>query len=151
VGGCGRPRPLGHTLLQLPHVFTLSLTWDTARAAEADVAATLATVEPRLRPARVYRGAGAGRATRLGDDEFWGGAPVAAADAEFELRAMVCYYGAHYACFCRTEDGAGPWTRFDDAAVALVGDWPALVSACARGHLQPTVLFYEAASPPSRI
>ncbi len=35
------------------------------------------------------------------------------------------------------------WTRFDDASVTVVGGWDALCSACARGHLQPTVLFYE--------
>jgi len=145
VGGCGKPRAPDHTLLQMPHVFTLSLTWDTAQAAEADVAATMANILPRLRPARIFRGTGDGRAQWLGEDEFWGGTRVKALDAVYELRAMVCYYGAHYACFCRTEDGAGPWTRFDDAIVAVVGDWAALVSACVRGRLQPTVLFFEAA------
>jgi len=162
-GGCGSLRPPEHTLLQLPHgaplvlagssphyltptraVFTLSLTWDTAQAAQADVAATMANVEPSLRPARIFRGDGEGRAHWLGEDGYWGAAPVKAADAVFDLRAIVCYYGAHYACFCRTEEGRGPWTRFDDATVAPVGDWDALRSACARGRLQPTVLFYEA-------
>jgi len=145
VGGCGRPHPPELTLLQLPHVFTLSLTWDTAHAAEAEVLETLSKVDPLLRPARVFRGSDDRRAQWLGDDTYWEAPPVKAEDAVYDLRAMVCYYGAHYACFCRTEEGRGPWTRFDDATVALVGDWPALVSACARGHLQPTVLFYEAA------
>jgi hypothetical protein len=27
--------------------------------------------------------------------------------------------------------------------VARVGGWDALCDACARGHLQPTILFYE--------
>jgi hypothetical protein len=35
------------------------------------------------------------------------------------------------------------WTRYDDASVSVVGSWEAVCSACARGHLQPTVLFYE--------
>ena len=94
----------------------------------------------------------------------------------YELRALVCYYGSHYACFVRTDEpdahalcasrhgGAGAarsvlalfvlicglatrcspqWTRIDDASVTVVGSWEALCAACARGHLQPTVLFYE--------
>ena len=68
-------------------------------------------------------------------------------DARYELRAAVCFYGAHYAAFCRTDEGWGPWTRFDDSSVTVIGDWPALVDACARGHLQPTVLFYELMLP----
>jgi hypothetical protein len=35
------------------------------------------------------------------------------------------------------------WSRFDDASVTRVGGWDAVCDACARGHLQPTVLFYE--------
>ena len=41
------------------------------------------------------------------------------------------------------------WTRIDDASVTVVGSWEALCVACARGHLQPTVLFYERAAAPS--
>jgi len=102
-----------------------------------------------LHPSRVYRGG-----------------EQAEEPPRYELRALVCYYGSHYACFVRTEEAAsqrcaGPstcaaarvlsshparsrtWTRFDDTAVTLVGGWEALCSACSRGHLQPTVLFYE--------
>lgn len=72
----------------------------------------------------------------------------------YQLRALVCYYGSHYASFARTDDPdalatggfeAPPpaWTRFDDAAVTHVGGWQAVCDACARGHLQPTVLFFE--------
>ncbi len=42
---------------------------------------------------------------------------------------------------CRPE-----WTRFDDASVSVVGGWGAVCDACARGHLLPTVLFYERAA-----
>jgi hypothetical protein len=47
-------------------------------------------------------------------------------------------------CFC-----SAIWTRIDDASVTVVGSsWEALCVACARGHLQPTVLFYERAAAP---
>jgi len=86
--------------------------------------------------------------------------------ASYELRAMVCYYGSHYAAYARTDEPADSrcalcravrralrvlmrvrcrpaWTRFDDTSVTRVGGWEALCDACARGHLQPTTLFYE--------
>jgi hypothetical protein len=141
AGGCGAPAPTRHALHRAPRVFTLSLAWDTATAAEEEVAATMKALSTRLRPQRVYGG------------EHAAYAPGADADETYELRAMVCYYGSHYASFARTDDarsraGAGPWdatiwTRFDDAAVTRVGAWAAVCDACARGHLQPTVLFYE--------
>jgi hypothetical protein len=140
-GGCGAPAPTRHALDRAPRVFTLSLAWDTATAAEEEVAATMKALSTQLRPQRVYGG------------EHAAHAPGADAHETYELRAMVCYYGSHYASFARTDDarsgaGAGPWdattwTRFDDAAVTRVGAWAAVCDACARGHLQPTVLFYE--------
>ena len=132
VGGCGAQTPIRHVLLRPPDVFTLSLSWDTNTASEADVRATLAAVATSLRPGRIYTPAS-----------------YADADVRYELRALMCYYGSHYASFARTDDGdrAGyedvvAWTRFDDAAVSAVGSWDAVCDACARGHLQPTVLFY---------
>jgi hypothetical protein len=155
-GGCGMPAPTRHELARAPAVFTLSLAWDTATAAEEEVAATMKALSTRLHPQRVYGGEDAAHA------------PGADADVPYELRAMVCYYGSHYASFARTDDarssggvgagaGGGPsggscawgetWTRFDDAAVTRVGGWAAVCDACARGHLQPTVLFYERPQP----
>ena len=75
-----------------------------------------------------------------------------AADAgAYELRAVICFYGSHYASFARTDEpgvfafmpSSPVWTRFDDAAVTELGSWEAVCAACAKGHLQPTVLFYE--------
>jgi len=129
VGGCGAPMPISHALTSLGQVFTISLSWDTATAPERDVAETMAALSTRVNPFAVF------------DPD----SPAAA--REYELRAMVCYYGAHYACFTRTDEAGGAgavWTRFDDATVSEVGGWEALSVACARGHLQPTVLFYEA-------
>jgi hypothetical protein len=140
AGGCGAPAPLAHVLERAPSVYTISLSWDTAQAPEAEVAATMAALGTALRPELLYYG---GDKKRDAD-----GARA------YELRAMVCYYGSHYASFARTDEhatvfGAPPpapaWTRFDDAAVTAVGGWQAVCDACARGHLQPTVLFYELA------
>ncbi len=47
------------------------------------------------------------------------------------------------ACPLTRRRGRPVWTRYDDASVSVVGSWEAVCSACARGHLQPTVLFYE--------
>jgi hypothetical protein len=140
--GCGQEAPIRHSLSRAPSVFTISLAWDTAQASEAEVAATMAALGTTLRPERVFRGAASS------------GRQAAAAHAPppFELRALVCYYGSHYASFARTDEPlvgfeAPPaaWTRFDDASVTHVGGWQAVCDACARGHLQPTVLFYEEA------
>ena len=150
--GCGRKLPVEHTAKRLPVVFTLSLTWDTATAPEKEVMETMRALDDKLRPARIFRGREAGFCRSVwawvSSDGEGGGQIVAdaqeAKDASYSLRAMVCYYGAHYATFARTgDDGGGPWARFDDANVSEVGDWAALCSSCARGHLQPTVLFFE--------
>jgi len=128
AGGCGAAAPAEHALLFCPKVFTLSLTWDTASASEAEVLATMGALGESLRPARVYPASDA--------------LPASAKEAVYDARALVCYYGSHYACFTRGQADA-LWTRFDDAAVTPVGSWEEMSAAAARGHLQPTVVFYE--------
>jgi alkylhydroperoxidase family enzyme len=131
LGSCGELQPVTYSLERLPQVFTLSLTWASTSEPEEDVAATMAALSPTVRLSRIY------------GDVHAAGLP--AEDAVFELRSLVCYNGSHYECFCRPQDGAGPWTRFDDANVNIVGDggWEALKRNAAKGHLQGTVLFYE--------
>jgi hypothetical protein len=41
VGGCGAPAPIVHALDRPPAVYTISLAWEAAQAAQEDVAATL--------------------------------------------------------------------------------------------------------------
>jgi hypothetical protein len=108
-----------------------------ARAVEEEVAATMRALGVQLHPERVFT------------PERRRAAPP------YELRALACFYGSHYVSFARTDEpyadpfgalSAPPepeWTRFDDASVTRVGNWDAMCDACARGHLQPTVLFYE--------
>ena len=160
VGGCGAAARVRHNLEAPPRVFTISLAWDAAQAAEDVVAATMAALQPELRPELVFDNA-----------------PRHNEASIYELRAMVCYYGSHYAAYARTDEPVSQsylptkcvaprislrraaraatgtdcvprvnrpeWSRFDDASVTRVGGWDSVCDACARGHLQPTVLFYE--------
>lgn len=61
----------------------------------------------------------------------------------YALRSMVCYYGAHYQALVLVPD-AGGWLMFDDARVTRVGSWADVRRKCEAGHIQPSVLFYEA-------
>ena len=56
--------------------------------------------------------------------------------------SVVCYYGQHYHCFA-FEDGQ--WVMYDDQTVKVVGNWDDVLVMCKKGHLQPQVLFFEAA------
>ena len=129
-GGCGEQKNLEHELVRAPKVFTIALSWDTGQASEADVQDTMAALPEVIHPMKIYRTLGPASQLDAGPD------------VPYQLRAMVCYYGSHYACYAR-DDERPVWTRYDDANVNVVGDWGALRAACAKGHLQPTVLFYE--------
>jgi hypothetical protein len=87
VGGCGAAARVRHDLEAPPTVFTISLAWDAAQAAEDVVAATMKALRPELRPELVFDNPPRQEATGL-----------------YELRAMVCYYGSHYAAYARTDD-----------------------------------------------
>lgn len=135
AGGCGRSVPQTFSLRRPPKVFTLSLKWEAATATEAAVEATMGSIGTTLYLSRVFRGRDGGTASEhpLRDDE-----------SPMELRALVCFYGSHYCALARTDEAAGAvWARFDDASVSTVGSWADACRACARGHLQPTVLFYH--------
>ena len=129
AGGCGTLHTPRVSMTRHPRVFTLSVAWAAAQASEGEVEATMGRLRPTLRPAAAFLACAAP-----------GGGEA------YDLRAVVCFYGAHYLSFARTDGRGAPpaWTRFDDGAVTPVGDWAAVCAACARGHLQATVLFYEA-------
>ena len=61
----------------------------------------------------------------------------------YRLRSMVCYYGQHYQAMVLVPD-AGGWLMFDDSRVSGVGGWADVRRKCEAGHIQPSVLFYEA-------
>jgi hypothetical protein len=136
VLGCGAPTPVSFRLDAAPRVYTLSLAWPTDRASGEEVAATFAALGTSLHPSRVYcEQPGAMPSPPL--------LPPPARPPRYDLRALVCFYGAHYLAFARARGGGPGWTRFDDGAVTHLPDWDALADAAARGHLQPTVLFYH--------
>ena len=63
----------------------------------------------------------------------------------YRLRSMVCYYGQHYQALVLVPD-AGGWLMFDDTRVSRVGAWADVRRKCEAGRIQPSVLFYEAAT-----
>jgi hypothetical protein len=127
---------VAHVLECAPTVFTLSLAWDTAQPSEAAVAATMAALGTALRPELFY----------------FGGEKRDVADARmYDLCALVCGSGSRCTSFVRTDEpatfGLPPapaWTRFDAAGATVVtGGWAVVCDSCARGRLQPSLLFYE--------
>jgi hypothetical protein len=135
AGGCGAPAPVVHVLKRAPNLFTLVLLWDAANASEAAVAAAMAALGTALRPELFY---------------FGGEKRDADAARMYDLRALVCGSGSRCASFARTDEPVAfglpstpAWTRFDAAGATAVGGWADVCDACARGRLQPSVLFYE--------
>jgi len=60
---------------------------------------------------------------------------------------MICYYGKHYIAFF-FNSARKQWFYFDDSTVKMVGtEWTDIQSRCVKGHLQPSVLFYECEQP----
>jgi hypothetical protein len=125
VGGCGTPARVQHQLMHAPEVFTISLAWDTTQAAEDEVAATM---KARLRVQLACSGAGADasrdvqalRPTLQPAKVYNSASSSISASDEYELRAMVCYYGNHYAAYARTDadaDNRCAWLRWKRLAV----------------------------------
>lgn len=63
----------------------------------------------------------------------------------YALRSMITYYGRHYQAFVYVPEAAS-WLMFDDARVSCVGSWADVRRKCVAGCMQPSVLFYGAAS-----
>ncbi|PRW39333.1 uridylate kinase [Chlorella sorokiniana] len=124
VGGCGQPNPVTHVLQAAPRVFTLQVAWESHNEAREDIAGTMAAIQEVVDVGEVYRGVPPGL-------------------HRYALRSMVCYYGAHYQALVLVPD-AGGWLMFDDARVTRVGSWADVRRKCEAGHIQPSVLFYEA-------
>jgi len=63
----------------------------------------------------------------------------------YQLRSMVCFYGAHYHAFLHK---GGRWLMFDDATTAVVGAWEDVVHKlkCHLGKIQLSVLHRRAPS-----
>lgn len=116
----GRPRR-ATAMLRVPHVFTLGLASETARASKAEIGETLDGVEESLNLRDVYGGI--------------------AQDVCYNLLALTAFYEQHYTCFCRT---GAEWLHYDDDVCKVVGrDFADVRRKCVSGRLHPVLLFYE--------
>jgi hypothetical protein len=122
--------PPAATLLSRPAIMTVAIVWESARAADAAIAAVTAAIGPSLDAAGV----------------FGGGAPPG---PRYALRAVVCYLGHHYHTYIRAGCGpgappdAGCWLLLDDEIAAPVGGWSDAVAAMRADRAQPCLLFFE--------
>ncbi|CAN4100452.1 unnamed protein product [Withania somnifera] len=123
VGGCEKLNYIHHILSAPPRVFTTVLGWQNTCEDVDDIKATLSALSTEVDISVLYRGL----------------------DPKNKrcLVSVVCYYGQHYHCFAYSRD-RGQWMMYDDKTVKVIGSWDDVLVMCARGHLQPQVLFFEA-------
>uniref|UniRef100_A0A803L904 USP domain-containing protein n=1 Tax=Chenopodium quinoa TaxID=63459 RepID=A0A803L904_CHEQI len=124
-GGCGKLNHIHHILSNPPHIFTAVLGWQNTCESVDDIAATLSALATEIDISVLYRGLDPKNVHRL--------------------VSVVCYYGQHYHCFAYSHERQR-WIMYDDKTVKVIGTWEEVLSMCERGHLQPQVLFYEAAN-----
>jgi hypothetical protein len=135
---CGTPLVTDFYLRSAPSVFALGLVWMDSEQCPLDEISSIVKMLPMeidldnlLLPMSL-------QAMQFGHTNY-----MPRAKYLYKFRGMVCYYGRHYKTYFWSAVSR-QWVSFDDARVEQLGpDWDAVVQKCLRGHLQPTVLFYE--------
>ena len=63
-------------------------------------------------------------------------------DAEYRIKAVVCFIGAHYFCFVRIGDKK-EWKLYNDEETEIYDSWHAVLHHMISIKVYPTVIFYE--------
>ncbi|XP_019848851.1 PREDICTED: uncharacterized protein LOC100633619 isoform X1 [Amphimedon queenslandica] len=114
---------LRRMLLSNPDVLCIGMIWDSSSPTVPYIMSVLNSIGLKIRLSRIFdRVSGTG-------------------SLEFNLTAMITYYGRHYTTFSyHTKQHS--WIYFDDARVRKVGDWNEVKKECRKAHYQPLLLIY---------
>lgn len=127
---CDKMCPITHSLLSLPEIFTVSIVWDSADPSVSEVESILNMISWQIDLGNIFH-LDSKYSTKFGSSCL------------YRLRGMICYYGKHYTAYFYSVKNQ-QWFVFDDSTVKPIGvDWPTIRSKCLKGHLQPSMLFYE--------
>ncbi|KAL4853977.1 Inactive ubiquitin carboxyl-terminal hydrolase 53 [Chlorella vulgaris] len=128
-GGCGAQNKVLQLLAQLPQVVVCQLSWDAAQV-QAQVQATLTAAGEQLNLSHLYLGLN----------------PVS---SSYQLAAVLCCGQDQLAGSCYAfllDPSSGRWMSTRTGSLVPVGSWAAMMRRCEVDRMQPSLLFYVAAS-----
>lgn len=129
TGGCGAQNKVLQLLAQLPQVVVCQLSWEAAQV-QAQVQATLTAAGEQLNLSHLYVGLN----------------PVS---SSYQLAALLCCGQDQLAGSCYAfllDPSSGRWMTTRTGSFIPVGSWAAMMRRCEVDRLQPSLLFYVAAS-----
>jgi hypothetical protein len=63
--------------------------------------------------------------------------------SNYELYGMICFWGAHYIAYFKSNDRDEHWIYYDDTIVSRVENWKEVIIKCMKSHFHPTILLYK--------
>ena len=124
-----------------PKILMLNFTWNEADIPCTELLKVLLSFEDGLRMSHLYKMEWDARAIN---------------DKEYNLRAMVCFVGAHYLIFIRertvpnesklmirSNQSTVKWKLFNDTQIQEFPEWAAVVEYCIDSKCLPTLLIME--------